>query len=60
MVTVIGGVWYFAWLVMNLAAFDYDAENVYEWGQALTKDGHLEINISRRHGYVPPASEHIL
>ena len=44
---------------MRLTSFDYDAENVYEWGQALTKDGHIEVNISRRHGYVPPASDFI-
>ena len=40
---------------MSLPAFEYDGENVYEWGQALTESGHVEVNISRKHGgFNPP------
>ena len=35
---------------MNLPPFEYDGENVYEWGQTLTENNHIEVNISRKHG----------
>ena len=36
---------------MNLLAFEYDSENVYEWGQTLAENGLVEVNISREHGW---------
>jgi len=40
---------------MDLAPFEYDAENVYEWGQTLTANNQIEVNITRKHGgFHPP------
>lgn len=49
-------------LALNLSAFEYDSENVYEWGQALTGDSYIEVNISRKHGAFqpPPGSVSII
>ena len=44
-------------LIMDLPAFEYDGENVYEWGQTLTANDCIEVNITRRHGgFNPPPS----
>ena len=41
--------------VMDLAPFEHDAENVYEWGQTLTASSQIEVNITRKHGgFHPP------
>jgi len=41
--------------LMDLPDFDYDGENVYEWGQTLTLNDLVEVNISRKHGgFHPP------
>ena len=40
--------------------FDFYAENVYEWGLTKIEQGHLEVNISRKHnGGEPLFSERI-
>ena len=36
---------------MRLPDFEYDSENVYEWGQTLAENGLVEVNISREHGW---------
>lgn len=41
-------------LAMDLPAFQHDCENVYEWGQTLTGNNHIEVNISRKHGAFDP------
>lgn len=33
----------------NLQEFEFDAENLYEWGIATDQDGLWQINISRKH-----------
>ena len=37
---------------LDLPEFEYDAENVYEWGQTLAENGLVEVNISREHGWL--------
>ena len=32
-----------------LPSFNFDAENVWEWGLTKIEQGHLEVNISRKH-----------
>jgi len=39
---------------MNLPPFEYDGENVYEWGQTLTGNDYVEVNITRKHGGFDP------
>lgn len=40
---------------LNLPAFEYDDENVYEWGFVQIEYGFIEVNISRPHnGRNPP------
>ncbi len=34
---------------LELPAFNFDAENIYEWGITKIEHGHLEVNISRKH-----------
>ena len=41
-------------LVTDLPAFEYDCENVYEWGQTLIGNNQIEVNISRKHGAFNP------
>ncbi|MEW6211273.1 MAG: hypothetical protein AB1631_23105 [Acidobacteriota bacterium] len=38
----------------NLNPFDLDAENLYEWGEAIAQDGSWTINISRKHDFSEP------
>ena len=44
---------------MRLPDFDYDSENVYEWGQTLAENGFVEVNISREHGWEDAPGESI-
>jgi hypothetical protein len=39
---------------LELPAFHFDAENVYEWGITKTEHGHVEVNISRKHNKGEP------
>src|ERR1043165_2748609 len=34
---------------LSLPTFDFDAENVWEWGLTKIEQWHLEVNISRKH-----------
>jgi hypothetical protein len=34
---------------LGLRSFEFDAENVFEWGEAEALDGTWEINVSRKH-----------
>jgi hypothetical protein len=40
-----------------LAPFEYDAENVFEWGEAKALDGRWEIDVSRKHDDGAPLPE---
>ena len=44
---------------MRLPDFDYDSENVYEWGQTLAENGFVEVNTSREHGWEDAPGESI-
>ena len=44
---------------MRLSDFEYDSENVYEWGQTLAENGSVEVNISREHGWEDAPGESI-
>ena len=44
---------------MGLSDFEYDSENVYEWGQTLAENGFVEVNISREHGWEDAPGESI-
>ncbi len=39
---------------LQLPAFRFDCENVYEWGLTKIEHGYLEINISRKHNKGTP------
>jgi len=39
---------------LDLPPFEYDGENVYEWGQTLTGNDYVEVNITRKHGGFDP------
>lgn len=41
-------------MAMDLPTVEYDCENVYEWGQTLTGNNYIEVNISRKHGAFQP------
>ena len=48
---------------LRLPSFNFDAENVYEWGLTKIEQGWVEINISRKHNPGDPDFEepfHIL
>ena len=42
---------------LGLLDFEYDSENVYEWGQTLAENGLVEVNISREHGWLDAPDE---
>ena len=42
---------------IGLPEFEYDSENVCEWGQTLAENGLVEVNISREHGWLDAPDE---
>jgi hypothetical protein len=36
---------------LQLPAFHFDAENVWEWGLTRIENGYVEVNISRKHSH---------
>ncbi|HZH17925.1 MAG TPA: hypothetical protein VE057_26470 [Archangium sp.] len=48
---------------LNVPPFEFDAENVYEWGISFVERGTVELNVSRKHRMGEPRMEepfHIL
>ncbi len=44
-------------IILRLPAFDFDWENVWQWGLTKIENGYVEINISRKHKHGEPLIE---